>query len=485
MFFPMFEWIVAAGEHMKFNVALWIVLICAVRPKLRVPVILAPFLFVAFMVCFAVFESRHLARLEGYDLSMPTLREAMEQYIETGEGGSPTAILASRKYPPILGSWELRRYLGTSFFEFATHTVSQDHANVHEGYNKGHDWFEATLGEPMFYSSAFFHEYFGEKTDEPLGLGQADPDKLGPYTESLDTAQLRKMEYITHALGVKPGMKALDIGSGWGRFAEYLASKGAQVTGIVAAHDLAKYARRLNKHHGDRVKIIAKNFFDDLNLPEKSFDIISAIEMSEHAGVANFNVFLRKIHSLLRDGGTFYIQCSGLQRGYAKGYNNYHELIWGMYMEQHIFPGADSSTPLGWITEHLERAGFEVQAAHNLGMSYERTLYEWKLVWESKKDSIVKVYGEKAWRRWHVFIAWCVDQRRGGSTVNFITATKAGSFEARYSTQARLAPGAWVSPSAEELGKLAPRQGDGSVIEKCNFGGYNTSATPCELGDHV
>merc|ERR1711972_434060 len=199
------------------------------------------------------------------------------------------------------------------------------------------DWFEATLGEPMFYSSAFFKEYFGEKTEAPFGLGAGDPDMFedGWRTETLETAQLRKMEYIVHAMGVKPGMQALDIGSGWGRFAEYLASKGANVTGVVSAHDLAKYARRLNKHHGEKVRIIAK-----------------------------FNTFLKKVHSLLKDGGTFYIQCSGLQRGYAKGYNNYHELVWGMFMEQHIFPGAGSSTPLGWIATHLERAGFEVQAAH-------------------------------------------------------------------------------------------------------------------------
>merc|ERR1719440_945638 len=110
-------------------------------------------------------------------------------------------------------------------------------------------------------------------------------DDMGPFTESLDTAQLRKMEYITNALGVKPGMKALDIGSGWGRFVEYLAQKGAEVTGVVAAHDLVHYARRLNKHHGNKVKFIAQNFYD-VELPEKSFDVISAVEMSEHAGVA-------------------------------------------------------------------------------------------------------------------------------------------------------------------------------------------------------
>jgi cyclopropane fatty-acyl-phospholipid synthase-like methyltransferase len=351
----------------------------------------------------------------------------------------------------------------------------------------------------MFYSSAFYLEQYGDNLSlEQIDSGMSQ-DYFGPYLESLETAQLRKMEYIVHALGVKPGMKALDIGSGWGRFVEYLAQKGAEVTGVVAATDLANYARRLNKHHGDKVRIIDENFFD-VQLPKKSFDVISAVEMSEHAGVANFNTFLTKIHSLLKDEGTFYIQCSGLQRGYRKVQsadyfnkkfpgqtvgvrpNNYWELSWGMFMEQHVFPGADSSTPLGWILTHLERAGFEVQAAHNMGISYGRTLQAWQNVWESKHEEISKVYGEVAYRRWHVFLSWCAHGIRWGpSTVNFITATKSGNFKARYGAQYRLAPGRWVSPSEEELGKLANRQGDGSHIEQCNFGGYNTSAKPCDL----
>ena len=312
MLFPLFEWIVAGGEHMQVNIALWIVLLCAVRPKLRLPVFLGPPLFVAFMVCYALYESRELARCEGYDLSLPSLRDKMETYIETGEG-NPQEILWSRKYPPIIGYWEISRYVGTCIFEFSTHTTSQDHANIHEGYNKGHDWFEATLAEPMFYSSALYAEQFGAAGNEQQ-FGNLDSFEL---TESIDTAQLRKMNYIINALGVKPGVKALDIGSGWGRFAEYLAQHGAEVTGVVAAYDLAQYARRLNKHHGDKVKFIAQNFYD-VDLPEKSFDVISAVEMSEHAGVAKFSVFLKKVLSLLKDDGTFYIQCSGLQRGFAR-----------------------------------------------------------------------------------------------------------------------------------------------------------------------
>merc|ERR1712032_1340563 len=140
---------------------------------------------------------------------------------------------------------------------------------------------------------------------------------------------------------------------------DYLAQRGAEVTGVVAATDLANYGRRMTKRHGDKVKIIDQNFYDAV-LPENSFDVISAVEMSEHAGVANFHMFLTKIHSLLRDGNTFYIQCSGLQRGYTKiklkeyydkrfpnqsigmRSSNYVELVWGMFMQQHVFPGADS-----------------------------------------------------------------------------------------------------------------------------------------------
>merc|ERR1711879_1040369 len=127
-------------------------------------------------------------------------------------------------------------------------------------------------------------------------------------------------------------------------------------------------------------------------------------------------VFLRKVHRLLKDDGVFYIQS----------------------------------------------AGFEIQAVHNMGVSYGRTLNAWRLVWEEKKDEIVKVYGERSWRRWHVFASWCTDvARRGGSTVNFITVTKAGAFKARTDAQARLAPGAWTPGP---LGKLLPREGDGSAI---------------------
>merc|ERR1712118_162564 len=187
--------------------------------------------------------------------------------------------------------------------------------------------------------------------------------------------------------------KALEIGCGWGRLSNHLASKG------------------------------------------------------EHVGIKNYNKFLRKVHRLLADDGTFYLQVAGLPRGYGKGYNHYQDIVWGMFMDEHVFPGADASCPMGWVITKLEQAGFEVQSVHNLGNHYSKTLYHWHLLWESKRDDVVKVYGERSWRRWRVFLAWSVRiARRGGSTVQFITATKSGQEAARISAQDRLAPGAFKLP---------------------------------------
>ena len=141
------------------------------------------------------------------------------------------------------------------------------------------------------------------------------------------------------------------------------------------------------------------------------------------------------------------VQVAGLPRGYAQGYNHYEDLVCGLFMDEHVFPGADASCPMGWVVTHLERAGFEVQNVHNMGYHYSQTLAHWLHTWETKKAEIEKAYGERSWRRWRVFLAWSVRiARRGGSTVQFITATKSGQESARIAAQNRLYPGAFVPP---------------------------------------
>merc|ERR1719327_2205989 len=168
------------------------------------------------------------------------MREALETYIETGKGDM-NDIIEGGKHPPIFGKIELGRYLRTWFSGSIFHDTDQDASYLPEAYNKGDDWFEATLGEPMVYTGAIYS---------------------GP-NETMWSSQLNKLEFIAHALGVKPGDNALDIGAGWGRLSNHLASKGANVTGVLKASDQQAYAQRMSKKSNHKnVNIVLKNFFE-------------------------------------------------------------------------------------------------------------------------------------------------------------------------------------------------------------------------------
>lgn len=431
MLFPMFEIVIFVSEKFVevgtvtiiISSSFW--LLGAKRHALAC--FCLPWVILFGLASWAYYESNANAAAEGYDMSGPTVREALEDYIQFGTGNLEE-ILEGNRYPPVFGKIELKRYFGTWLGGTWFHDTDQDASYLPEAYNKGDDWFEATLGEPMVYTGAIY---------------------AGP-NETMWSAQLKKLDFIAHALGVKPGDKAMDIGCGWGRLSNHLASKGADVLGVTMASDQQAYARRMSAKLGNSNVNISKVNFFDLDVPDKHFNVISSVEMAEHVGIKNYGAFLRKVHRLLADDGTFYLQVAGLPRGYGKGYNHYEDLVWGMFMDEHVFPGADASCPMGWVITHLEQAGFEVQNVHNLGNHYSKTLYHWQQVWEAKKASIVQTYGERSWRRWRVFLAWSVRiARRGGSTVQFITATKSGNEKARIAAQDRLAPGNFQLPEAE------------------------------------
>jgi len=186
----------------------------------------------------------------------------------------------------------------------------------------------------------------------------------------------------------------------------------------------------------------AMNFAKDRpeHIPEGGFDKITSLEMAEHVGIKRYDEFLRMVKSVLKDDGVFYFQVAGLRREWQ-----YEDLVWGLFMGEHVFPGADASCPLGWVSSHIEAAGFEIQRVSNLGNHYSRTLQQWLDEWNKDKEKTIANYGEKAWRRWEVFLAWSVRvARQGSSTVFMFTLTKAGQggkYEAtRIDAQDRLVP---------------------------------------------
>jgi len=293
------------------------------------------------------------------------------------------------------------------------HSTGENAVQMPVAYNKGHDWFEHTLGKAMVYTCAIYKD--------------ADT--------SLYDAQIAKLDFIAESIGLKKGDKLLDIGCGWGRLIEHMSSKyGANATGITLSTDQKEYAEK-NIITSNNARIVLHDF-TTWDQPAGSFDKITTLEMFEHVGIRYYTQGLKRIHHLLKDDGTLYFQVAGLRPSFQ-----WRDFIWGMFMNEHVFPGADASTPLYWVVNHLERAGFEVQRVSNFGSHYSKTLAQWLEEWYAAKDSMIKIYGEQAYRRWEVFLAWSVRvARQGSSTVFMITATKQGKEKARIRSQAHLAP---------------------------------------------
>lgn len=410
-----FEIVLFMVEYLPQIIAVNAVAIFMVKPWLRKWVIMFMPLTIALMIAFTVAESFEDARERGYDLSKGSVREALEDYIETGEG-NVKQIIDSNEYAPTFGKYEVNYLVQDLLVHTFFHLDAHNELNMPIAYNKGNDWFRATLGEPMVYTSGIY--------------------RLG--NETLNQAQNYKLDYVANAIELKAGEKVLDIGCGWGRLVKHFSEKyKADVTGITLSSEQRKFALELNKGNSGKILLQdAMKMHLRSDLPEGGYDKITSLEMAEHVGIKRYNEFLTSVHNLLKDDGVFYLQVAGLRRAWR-----FEDFVWGLFMGEHVFPGADASCPLGWVTTQVERAGFEVQRVNNLGTHYSRTLAQWLEVWYSSKDEMVKKYGEKAFRRWEVFLAWSVRiARQGSSTVFMLTLTKAGQEPRRIQTQQHLAP---------------------------------------------
>lgn len=272
--------------------------------------------------------------------------------------------------------------------EVAIHSKEQDERIVREHYDRGDDFFDAFLGERMVYTSAFFRDEH----------------------DSLEQAQDNKLDLVCRKLMVHPGDEMLDIGCGWGTLAMYAAKNyGAKSTGITISKNQTAFGNRRIAKAGlsERARIECLDYRD---IPRRQYDRISSLEMVEHVGIKNFGKFCQLAYDLLKDDGLFLLQWTGLRRGGALGVPviglRPEDLIWGLFMSKYIFPGADASLPLSDVVRGLERVGFEIQSAENVSVHYGLTIQRWHQNWQKHEHSVVKAYGQRWYRLWHLFLAW-------------------------------------------------------------------------------
>jgi len=269
-----------------------------------------------------------------------------------------------------------------------SHTQAVDKKEVQEVYDRGNDFYEYFLGEPMLYTS---------------GIYESEND-------TLMQAQVNKMNIACRKIQLEEGETLLDIGCGWGSFVCYAAKNfKAKCLGVTISEQGALYGKQqiMNKEVSDLAEI---RLLDYRDIPLEKWDKITCFEMAEHVGVKNFQKFLLIVKDRLKDDGIFLLQIAGLRRAWQ-----FEDLIWGLFMNKYIFPGADASTPLAWYVSQAEKAGFEVRSVETIGIHYSRTLKAWYDNWQSNKDKVIQNYGERWFRLWSLFLAWSVVASGQGS----------------------------------------------------------------------
>jgi cyclopropane fatty-acyl-phospholipid synthase-like methyltransferase len=236
--------------------------------------------------------------------------------------------------------------------------------------------------------------------------------------ESLEQLQDNKMSVVCEKIGVKKGEKMLDIGCGWGTLARFASvNYGAHVTGVTLGRNQTAWGNNGLRKSGieeDQSNILCMDY-RDIPLPPGGYNKITCLEMAEHVGVRHLSSFFRQVYEMLEDDGVFFLQIAGLRKAWQ-----FEDFTWGLFMNKYVFPGADASTPLGFVIDTLEGAGFEVKMVDTIGVHYSATLWRWYRNWLANKDKVVGKYGIRWFKVRRVYTyfndSWANNLRSGSTS---------------------------------------------------------------------
>jgi cyclopropane-fatty-acyl-phospholipid synthase len=282
-------------------------------------------------------------------------------------------------------------------FWWQSNTRSQAKKNIAYHYDLGNDFYRLWLDETMTYSSALFH------------TGQ----------ESLERAQEQKYASMVDLMGASPGDHVLEIGCGWGGFAEYAAKeRGLRVTGLTISKAQYDYAvdRIAKAGLSDRVDFKLQDYRDE----KGTYDGIASIEMFEAVGERYWPVYFNTLRENLKPGKHATLQIITIPDKRWKMYRQGVDFI-----QKHIFPGGMLPSPSALRAE-IERAGLLLKGSIEFGQSYNQTLRRWHEVFNARWPDVARMGFDDRFRRmWNFYLTSCASTFQGGNCdVTQITVTK-------------------------------------------------------------
>ena len=245
-------------------------------------------------------------------------------------------------------------------------------ANVAHHYDLSDALYQRFLDADRQYSCAYF----------------ASPD------DTLETAQDRKKRHIAAKLLLSPGQRVLDIGSGWGGLAAYLAGIAkVEVTGVTLSVEQHAFALRrvLAPDAAGRVRFL----LEDYRQHAGRYDRVVSVGMFEHIGAAQYDEYFRKIAALLEIGGVALVHTIG--RADGPGAVN-------PWIDKYIFPGGYLPA-LSEILPSIERAGLYVTDIEVLRLHYAQTLNAWRQRFQANRAQVAALYDERFCRMWEFYLA--------------------------------------------------------------------------------
>ena len=251
--------------------------------------------------------------------------------------------------------------------------------NIRAHYDLGNDFYALWLDPTMTYSSAIFAN---------------DPSR------PLDAAQRAKYERILDRLGVRQGDTLLEIGCGWGAFAESAARRGARVTAITISAEQAAFARR-RLEHADLAHAATVEFRDYRDV-SGTFDHIVSIEMIEAVGERNWPKFFATLKHHLKPGGKAIVQAITIADSLFSQYRRRADFI-----QTHIFPGGMLPSHTA-VAEQARKVGLQLADSFGFGSDYARTLRTWLARFDATVENVRALgFDDRFVRMWRYYLCYC------------------------------------------------------------------------------